>query len=79
MRLITVESSNISQIGFEENYSISFNQVPRNVLRIVFWNGNTYDFYNVEKEVYNSFLDSDSKGSYFHANIKNEYPNEKVS
>lgn len=77
MKLITVKSSNISQIGFEEGKTISFNQRPRNILRIVFTSGITYDFYNVPKDIYEDLLDAHSIGQYFHQNIKNRYDYEK--
>lgn len=77
MELIKVKSSNIEQIGFEENVSISLNQAPINILKIVFTSGFTYDYYNVPKEVYEDFLKSDSIGKYFHKFIKNDYVFEK--
>lgn len=77
MKLVTVESSNISQIGFEEGKSISLNQNPVNILRIVFTTGMIYDYYNVEKETFESLLDAKSVGSYFHKFIKNQYTYEK--
>ncbi len=77
MNLVTIQSSNISQIGFEENVSITLNQRPRNVLRIVFTSGDIFDYYNVEKDDYERFLDAKSKGSYFHKFIKGVYVFEK--
>jgi hypothetical protein len=79
MKLITVQSTNISQIGFEKNKVMALNQRPINILRIVFAGGNIFDYYNVEKEVYESFLDSESKGKYFHKFIKSQYQYEKVN
>ncbi len=78
MDLITVQSSNISQIGFEENRMSSLNARPINVLRIVFSNGATFDYYNVEKDDYNSFLDAKSKGEFFWKYIKGVYSHERV-
>lgn len=77
MELKKVKSSNIEQIGFEENVSISLNQAPKNILRIVFTSGFTYDYYDVSKEVYEDFLKADSVGKYFHEFIKNDYIFEK--
>ena len=79
MKLVTVESSNISQIGFEEDKVITLNQRPINILRVVFNNGLIYDYYNVEKDVFERFLDSNSKGKYLHEFITNNYQYEKVS
>jgi hypothetical protein len=78
MELIKVQSSNIEQIGFEENKSITMNQKPINILRIIFTSGITYDYYNVEKEVYEQFSQAKSVGSYFHKFIKNQYQYEKT-
>ena len=52
MNLISVQSSNIAQIGFEINRMNSMNAKPINVLRIVFVNGGIFDYYNVEKKDY---------------------------
>ncbi len=78
MKLVTVESSNISQIGFEENKTITLNQRPINILRVVFVNGLIYDYYNVEKDVYERFLDAKSKGQFLHKFITKQYQYEKV-
>jgi len=77
MELIKIKSSNIEQVGFEENVKISFNQEPMNVLRVVFNSGYTYDYYKVPKEIYESLLEAESAGMYFHKNIKNKYAYEK--
>ena len=79
MNLISVQSSNIAQIGFEINRMNSMNAKPINVLRIVFVNGGIFDYYNVSKQDYENFLKSESKGAYFHKFIKNVYSYEKVS
>ena len=79
MNLISVQSSNIAQIGFEINRMNSMNAKPINVLRIVFINGGIFDYYNVEKKDYENFLKAESKGAYFHKFIKNVYSYEKVS
>ena len=79
MQLITVQSSNISQIGFEENKIVALNQKPRNILRIIFNTGLMYDYHNVEKDIFNQFLNAKSKGQFFHKFIKDKYPFEKVS
>ena len=79
MQLITVQSSNISQIGFKENITLSFGNPGQSILRIVFTNGLIYDYYNVEREDYERFLDAKSKGQYFHKYIKNVYQYEKIN
>ncbi len=77
MNLITVQSSNIAQIGFEEGVIISMGAKPKNVLRIVFTSGTVYDYYNVQSDVFEQFVAAKSVGSYFHKHIKNNYTFEK--
>lgn len=77
MNLISVKSSNISQIGWEEK-SLALNQKPIPTLRIVFNTGMIYDYYNVSKEIYEAMLKAESIGKYFWANIKDKYDFEKV-
>jgi len=77
MQMVSVKSTNISQIGYEENAVVSMNKKPQNILKVVFTSGFTYDFYDVEKEVYESLLSADSVGKYFNQNIKNQYSYEK--
>jgi hypothetical protein len=77
MKLVTVKSSNIAQVGYDEAVGISLNQEPMSVLRVVFANGLVYDYYRVPKEVYEELLEADSAGIYFHKNIKKRYVFEK--
>ncbi len=77
MDLITVQSSNIRQIGFEEGVIISMGAKPKDVLRVVFTSGLIYDYYNVESDVFERFVHAKSVGSYFHKYIKNNYTFEK--
>ena len=79
MKLIKVTSSNISQIGFEINRINSMNARPINVLRVIFNSGYIYEYYDVEKTVYEDLLNAKSLGAFFHQNIKDEYQFEKVS
>lgn len=78
MKITKVEnSSNISAIGYDEvKISLSSNIV--NILRIYFKNGLIYDYYNVPNEVYEEFLKSESKGTFFHKNINKKYTFLKV-
>ena len=77
MKLVSVTSSNIKQVGFEENQIISFGQESMNVLRVVFSSEEVYDYYRVPKEVYEGLLEAESAGRYFYKNIKNKYTYEK--
>ena len=77
MQLISIKSSTIGQIGFESNRISSMNARPINVMRIVFTSGNIFDYYEVEKIVFEEFIKAESAGKFFHANIKDKYQYEK--
>lgn len=57
-----VESSNIASIGYETD-----------TLEIEFLNGGVYQYFDVPQHVYDGIMTADSKGKYFHANIKGVY------
>ena len=78
MRLVSVESDNISQIGFERNRKLSMGAKPVNVLRVIFINGSVYDYYNAEEQLFLDFLHSDSKGKFLHSHIVDKYDYEKI-
>ena len=59
-----VESSNITSIGYDEKNKL---------LEVEFISSGLYEYSNVEKEIYNFFLSSPSKGKYFFKNIKGKY------
>ncbi|MBK6960090.1 MAG: KTSC domain-containing protein [Gammaproteobacteria bacterium] len=42
-------------------------------LEIEFNSGSVYDYAGVPQGEYDGFMGADSKGKYFHANIKNRY------
>lgn len=60
-----VSSSNISAIGYDEDSQ---------VLEVEFINGGVYSYSSVPAGEYDGFVNADSKGKYFHANIKDRYP-----
>ena len=64
-----VESSNISQIGYDE---LEF------VLYVTFHNGSTYFYTDMPMNIWEGFLDAPSKGSYFWQNIRSIYPTERM-
>lgn len=64
MERIPVSSSNISAVGYDADDQ---------TLEIEFTNGGVYQYANVPGGEYDGFIASDSKGKYFHANIKNRY------
>lgn len=67
MQMFGVNSSNIAAIGYEGN-----------TLRVQFNNGRTYEYNDVPDHVIEGLTDADSKGQYFNAFIKNQYPTQEV-
>lgn len=64
----TVNSSNISSIGYDEENEI---------LEIEFKKGEIYQYFDVPYEVYDELMNAESHGKYLAANIKNVYKYEK--
>jgi len=64
MERTPVTSSNLVSIGYEPTSEI---------LEIEFKAGTVYQYASVPKEVYDELMSSDSHGSYFHRNIRNNY------
>ena len=63
----SVFSTNIKSIGYEDN-----------VLEIEFHSGGVYKYIGVTEEVYINFLNSNSKGQFFHYKIKDRYRDIKI-
>ncbi len=59
-----VTSSDILSVGYD---------AETQALEIEFTRGAVYQYSGVPQEVYDGILSADSKGKYFHANIKNIY------
>lgn len=59
-----VTSSNIYMIGYDED---------ENALYVTFHSGSTYEYINVPKHVFISFLAAESKGKYFYSWVRNRY------
>jgi hypothetical protein len=69
MERISVNSSNVSSVGYDADSQ---------TLEIEFNNGGVYQYSGVPESVYEGMMGADSKGKYFHANIKNTYPYSKL-
>ena len=69
MNHIPVSSSNLRSIGYEPETA---------TLEVEFNNGSVYQYHGVSKEIFDSFMQAGSKGSYFNANIKNNYGTTKL-
>lgn len=64
MEMIRVHSSAISAIGYD----------PQTMnMKIMFQQGYSYDFCRVPQHVYEAFIQSRSKGSYYNDHIKDRY------
>ena len=66
----TVTSSNIKSIGYD---------LRDQILEIEFNSGSIYQYFGVPQDIYLSLMNSGSYGQYFHANIKNIYPTQRVN
>ena len=60
----SVDSSNISSIGYDEEQQL---------LEIEFLNGAIYQYTDVPLDVYNNLMNASSHGSYLAHNIKGTY------
>ena len=70
MKRIPVESSNLVSVAYD---------VDEKILEIEFHTGGIYQYKGVPKSVYEGLMSAESKGKYFHKNIKNSgYPYTKV-
>lgn len=63
-----VKSSTIVSIGYSE---------VGKILEVEFKSG-TYQYHDVEKEAYDKFIKSESKGKYLFANIRGKYRYERI-
>jgi hypothetical protein len=64
MQMIQVRSSAIAAIGYDP-------QTRR--MKIKFTQGHTYDFCNVPQLVFDGFLQSASKGTFYNIHIRDRY------
>ena len=70
MKLITVESSMIHAVGYDEKTQ---------TLEVVFNSGRIYRYEDVPPEEYEGLMDAESKGRYMRANIIDVYPYYRMS
>ena len=69
MNRTPVKSSNIKAVGYDqETYTIE----------VEFHTGGIYQYTGVPEQVYRGFMQSASKGSYFHDHIRNRYAFKQV-
>lgn len=70
MNRISVISSNIASIGYEEESK---------TLEVEFKDGSVYQYYNVPLSEYEGIMSASSHGQYLHQHIKGNYSYEKVN
>ena len=64
MRRQSVTSSNVSEIGYDED---------RRILEVLFLNGSVYQYFDVPPQIYNELTQASSIGQYLNGNIKGKY------
>jgi hypothetical protein len=69
MDWVEVESSNIKAVAYNEEAK---------ELLVEFHSGGTYTYFDVDKDIYDKFLASDSKGKFFHKYVRNNYSYERL-
>jgi len=69
MERTKVESSNIASIGYDQNAT---------TLEIEFHNGSVYQYFEVPLEVYQNFIQAESKALFFSERIKGYFSYAKV-
>lgn len=62
MRRVTVESSCIDSVGYDNE-----------VLEVRFNNGGVYRYFEVPAQLYRQLLAAESKGRFFNAHIRDDY------
>jgi hypothetical protein len=67
MKRISVKSSNIDSIGYENG-----------ILEIAFVGGSVYQYLNAPNMVYEGLMHAPSKGAYFYEYMKDKYQTIKV-
>ncbi len=64
MRRQTVVSSNIAEIGYDEN---------SRTLEVLFNNGSVYQYFDVPPQIHAEIMQAGSVGQYLNANIKGNF------
>ena len=67
-RILVENSSNIISAGYDE---------VNHILEIEFKGGGVYKYLDVPLDVFDSFMNSGSKGGFFHQGIRNVYGSTK--
>ena len=67
--MISVSSSNVASVGYDEQNEIAY---------VRFLNGTLYIYKGVPKYEFEGLLNAPSVGSYLHRNFKNVYSYERI-
>ncbi|TKF53223.1 KTSC domain-containing protein [Vibrio lentus] len=67
MDMISVSSSNIDSIGYEDE-----------TLQIQFLNGSIYQYFDVPEHIFTGLIEADSAGKFLAANVKGTYRYSRV-
>ena len=69
MRVVTVESTTLATVGYDENLKL---------LQLEFCSRSVYLYFGVPVAVYQALLDAPSKGGYFNGTIRGRYPYRQI-
>ncbi|KKM21505.1 hypothetical protein LCGC14_1634760 [marine sediment metagenome] len=69
MDRLIVSSTNIASVGYDSSSE---------TLEIEFHSSAVYQYINVPNPVYEAMMAAPSQGSFFNANIKNQFPYERL-
>jgi hypothetical protein len=64
MERLPIQSANIASLGYD---------AETQTLEVEFLNGHVFQYFNVPADIYNGFLEAESKGLYFSISIKGYY------
>jgi superfamily II DNA or RNA helicase len=65
-----VKSSNVESVGYDPK---------KTILQVRFKNGGTYQYKGVPKSIHADMLGADSKGKFFHQNVRGQFPHMKTA
>jgi len=70
MKMLPVDSSNLSAVGYDPK---------TNIMHIRFQSGRLYAYYDVPENIYHDLMNADSLGSFFNSFIKDFFRYTKLS
>ena len=69
MKMVSVNSSNLSAVGYDSETS---------TMHVRFNSGRLYAYYNVPESVHRELMNASSHGSYFNSFVKGRYGDTKI-